>query len=168
MKRTLRPWVKKIVPITAIMTLFFITFIFVEKTYSRYLTDMDLRYTTTTGNIICDVVVDTNATYFDNNIPYFLVKIKNYNENNEITAVNVDYVMTISNVGDSSGVYYYLDTLGNTNHDYESSFTTKTYTFGTDKQEVIFKVYVKDLSSDEKNINFNVNVEAVQKQMEVK
>jgi len=156
---------KKVLLGLTLTIIFAVASIIIGNVYARYTSSIDLGYTTTTGDMICDVEVDTSDTYYENNVAYFYVKVRNYKDN-KITASNVDYVLTISNINESEGLYYYVDSKGNNNTDYESTITTDTYSFGTTMEEEVFKVYVKELSSEEVTVEFNVNVEAVQKDME--
>lgn len=136
--------------------------------YARYHQTADISAGTITGDIICDVTLDTSETYIENNVAYFRIKVSN-KKDNILTSTNVDYKLTITNVDNSNGIYYLIDDDGNTsseNESYSSSIITKTYSFDTTEQMKEFKVYVKSDDGKEANIKFNVNIEAVQKQMD--
>lgn len=142
-----------------------ITFIVMKTSYARYVSNMNINVTSTTGEMICDLEVDNNS-YFENNIPYFIITIKNYNSNNEVTSTDIEYVLTITNETNSNGLFYYIDEDdGSTNGEYESSLTISNLTFDKNKSSKRIKVFVKVQSSQHETVNFNVNLNAVQKEM---
>lgn len=148
-----------------IVVLVAITLIVMKKSYARYVSDMDIHINSTTGEMICDLEVDNNS-YFENNIPYFIITIKNYNSNNEVTATDVEYVLNITNETNSNGLFYYIaEDDGSTNGKYEPSLAITNLTFDKNKSTKRIKVYVKVQSSQHEIVNFNVNLDAIQKKM---
>ncbi len=135
-------------------------------TYSRYKTEVNVDAKSTTGNMVCNLEVDNN-NYYEDNIPYFIITVKNYDSNGNITATDVSYDLSITNKTDSNGLYRYvvLDDQS-TNNTYESSVLINGLTFSKEKQEKKIKVYVQVASGENENVDFNVDVAAVQKNMD--
>lgn len=136
----------------------------VKETYSRYRSDVDVAVQSTTGEMVCTLTVDTDETYIRNNTAYFKIRVKNYKED-VITATNVSYHLTITNEDGSNGTYYYIDSEGNTSSptgDYTSSITSQEFKFGTAAEEREFTVYVKVPSNLREQVNFKVDLDAIQ------
>lgn len=117
-----------------------------------------------TGEVICEVTVDSNPNYIENNIAYFRIKVTN-TKDNAVTGVPVKYQLTIQNEEGSNGLFYYIDSEGNTSSstgEYLSSITSLEYTFDTSEATREFKVYVKVPSGLKETVNAKVYLEAVQ------
>lgn len=117
-----------------------------------------------TGEVICEVTVDSNPNYVENNIAYFRIKVTN-TKDNAVTGVPVKYQLTIQNEEGSNGLFYYIDSEGNTSSstgEYLSSITSLEYTFDTSEATREFKVYVKVPSGLKETVNAKVNLEAIQ------
>lgn len=150
-----------------VLSFILIAFVFIscvpDKTFSRYTKNGNVNITTTSADMICDASIDNPGTYISNNgFAYFKVTIKNYNTSGDITEVPIQYNLTVSNQTDSSAVYRYLDTSGNSN-DFESTFTTKNYAFkiGT-KQSQVINVEVKTDSTESEEVDFKVDLNCFQ------
>lgn len=142
--------------------------ILLGDSYSKYFSSVKVNVSSTTGEMICNIKVDTSDTYIENNLAYFRVKVSN-NDSGKVTATDVDYKLIISNEAGSNGIFYYIDSLGNTSSDseeYVESLTTPTYSFGKEAETMEFKVFVKVPSGLKETVNFIVDLEAVQKEME--
>lgn len=156
---------KKIIITTLILIFLLATFI-ITYTYSRYIQSAEMHITSTTGTIKLDVSLDTNDSYIENNVAYFRLKVFN-TENSKTTDTKINYVINITNIDNSNGIYYLIDDEGNTSTEdgsYLESIRTKTYTFGTGVESKEFKVFVKSNDGKESNVKFNINVDAVQKE----
>lgn len=154
---------KKIILITILILTFIAT-----VSYAVYKTEIKVTYSSNTGEMICDIEIDTNESYKINGIPYFLVKVKNYKEENgnkTITATGMEYNLTIKNKDQSNGLFIWKKE--DTNDfitTYINQITTNTYTFGKEEKEDTFQVFVKTASSlTPENVNVEVKVNAVQK-----
>lgn len=155
-----------------IITTIIIISTFVGFVYAKYQKDINVTYTATTGEMICDVEIEQSDKYKVNGIPYFLVKVKNYKEENgnkTLTATNIEYTLTIRNKDTSSNGMFIWQKVGNAT-DYTNAYlatvTTNEYSFGTTEQEDVFKVFVKNSQSVTSSTDINVKVElsAVQKE----
>ena len=118
----------------------------------------------TTGEIIYDVTIDTNPNYIENNIAYFRVKITN-TKDGKTNPTPIKYQLTLQNEEGSNGIFYYIDSEGNTSSEsgeYLNKITSQEYTFGTTKETREFKVYVKVPSGVKKVVNFKIDIETKQ------
>ncbi len=116
------------------------------------------------GDIICEVTVDSNPNYVENNIAYFRIKVTN-TKDGVVTSAPVKYQLTIQNETGSNGIFYYIDSEGNTSSstgEYLSSITSLEYTFNTSEATREFKVYVKVPSGLKETVNAKVDLNAVQ------
>lgn len=156
------------------ITLFTIILIILSGTFiltisdSRYMHETYAEVTGTSGSMKLDITLDTNETYIENNISYFRVKVSN-TKDGKTSDTDIDYVLNINNIDNSNGIYYLIDDDGITSTNdgtYLESITTKTYSFNKNSDTKEFKVFVKSNDGKESTIKFNVNVEAIQKQME--
>ncbi len=138
-----------------------------QYSYSMYQSKMDVTITTTTGDIICDVSVDTNENYIENNKAFFYVIIRNYktvNKVEQVSAVDVDYTLTITNKENSVGLFQYIDEDGNSNEKGESSVTINS-SISRNRKTKRYKVYVTTDTNLKTDVNFKVNLDAHQKDM---
>lgn len=116
------------------------------------------------GDIICEVTVDSNPNYVENNIAYFRIKVTN-TKDGVVSSAPVRYQLTIQNETGSNGIFYYIDSEGNTSSstgEYLSSITSLEYTFNTSEATREFKVYVKVPSGLKETVNAKVDLNAVQ------
>lgn len=142
-----------------------VTFVIMKNSYARYVANMDINVTSKTGEMICDLEVDNNS-YIENNVPYFIITIKNYNANGDITATDVEYTLNVTNEDGSNGLFYYIsEDDGSSSNDYMPSLTIQNLSFNKNKTTKKFKVFVKVQSSQHETVNFNVSLDAVQKEM---
>ena len=82
-----------------------IILIFANIVYASYVNNISVKYSTISGEMICNIDVDKNDSYVVNGIPYVIVTVKNYDIDNNITSVDVDYNLTIKNKDGYNGTY---------------------------------------------------------------
>lgn len=148
------------------ITLIFIILILcmlIKISYAVYESNIKVSYNSTVGDMVCDISVDTNESYKVNGIPYFLVTVRNYDENGNITAMDMEYTVTIKNKDNSNGIFIWKnESDGNFIDVYSSQITTSTYSFGKDQKEETFKVFVKTANgATESRTTENVDIEVV-------
>lgn len=139
-----------------------------HESYARYTSSVDVNVGTVSGEMICNIRVETEDFYVENNVAYFLIYVSNAKDG-VVTATDVDYNITISNIAGSNGTFYYVDSDGiksDSNGVFHDSLNSITYSFGKNAEERIFKVYVKVPSNMKEEVNFKVDLDAVQKQMD--
>lgn len=153
--------------IVAIIIVCAIILLLIPVSYSWYQSSVQTVVVTTTGDIVCNVSLDTDDTYIENNEPYFLINIDNYKtEGNKtvVTSADIDYTLTIENKNGSIGLFRYVDEDGNTNNQGESSVTIKK-SIGKEQARQQIKVYVTADTNLETEVDFKVRLDAVQKDM---
>ena len=72
----------------------------VTISFAMYKTNLNIKYISNTGEMICDIIIDNNESYVKNGIPYFYVKVRNWRDNNgnyEITVTDCEYNISIKN-----------------------------------------------------------------------
>ena len=150
-----------------VLSFILVAFVFVsyipDKTFSRYTKNGSVNITTTSADMICDVIVDNPGTYISNDgWAYFKLIVKNYDTNNNITKVPIQYNLTVSNQTGSSAEYRYLDGSGYSNS-FTNTFTTRNYTFtpGTQQTQII-NVEVKTNSMSSEDVDFAVDLNCYQ------
>ena len=141
----------------------------VTISFAMYKTNLNIKYISNTGEMICDVIIDNNESYVKNGIPYFYVKVRNWRDNNgneEITVTDCEYSISIKNKENTNGIFIWkkVDTEDFINT-YTNSFTTKIYSMGKNKTEDVFQVFVKNQDKINKNVNIIVELNATQKNM---
>lgn len=127
-------------------------------------TSQSISQQVATGEIICDVTIDTNPNYIENNIAYFRVKVTN-TKDGKTNPTPIKYQLTLQNEEGSNGIFYYIDSEGNTSSEtgeYLSTITSQEYTFGPSEETREFKVYVKVPSGLKENINFKIDINSEQ------
>ena len=82
-----------------------ILLIFTNIVYASYINNISVKYSTISGEMICNIDVDQKDSYVVNGIPYVIVTVKNYDKNNNITSVDIDYSLTIKNKDGYNGNY---------------------------------------------------------------
>lgn len=169
MKRTIHKKKLIIVLLAVIMLLGLVSVV-----YAAYVNTVSVKYSAVSGEMICNIDVDKNDSYKVNGIPYVIVTVKNYDEDNNITSVAVDYRLTIKNKDENNGTYIWqkINDTDNTKYDegtstYASHVTTSTYSFGNeDKEEKKFKIFIKSSLSTQENLDFNIELNSIQKNMQ--
>lgn len=140
-------------------------FLILKESYAYFgATNQSISQLMTTGEIIYDVTIDTNPNYIENNIAYFRVKITN-TKDGKTNPTPIKYQLTLQNEEGSNGIFYYIDSEGNTSSEtgeYLSTITSQEYTFGTSEETREFKVYVKVPSGLKENVNFKININSEQ------
>ena len=143
-------------------------------TYATYINTITAKYSTISGEMICNIDVDKNDSYIINGIPYVIVTVKNYDIDNNITSVAVDYSLTIKNKDGYNGKYIWqkINNANNAQYDegtnfYEEQVTTKTYSLGnTTKEEQKFKVFIKSSLEKYEDLGFNIEINSIQKDIQ--
>lgn len=136
-------------------------------TYAVYQGKIDIGATATTGGFACDIVVDTDENYIENNEAYFFVTVNNWKQDGAktiITDADVDYNLIIENQNGSVGLFRYVDDDGNTNGKGESTVNVSNY-LGKTKSSRRYKVYVTSTTNLKANVSFKVKLDAKQRNM---
>lgn len=136
--------------------------------YGAYHNVVDLSVITTTGDIVCNLSVDTSDTYIENNEAFFLITVDNFKTEGGqtiVTSTDIDYTLTVENTGSDIGLFRYVDDDGNTNEVAEESLTIQRR-IGKDKTSQQFKVYVTADTNLETDVDFKVKINALQAKME--
>ena len=154
--------------VKSIIIVFFVLFLIVlvlKESYAYFISSsQSVVQVMATGKVICEMTVDSNPNYVENNIPYFRIKVTN-TKDGVVSSVPVRYQLTIQNEEGSNGLFYYIDSEGNTSsstEEYLSSITSLEYTFDTSEATIDFKVYVKASSGLKETVNVKINLEAIQ------
>ena len=151
----------------AIVLLIIISIIvIVPATFTMYRETTQVSVSTKTGELVYDVVLDSDDSYLDNdkNAPYFLITVKN-NKNSFLTDVNFDYELVIKNKNGSPGLFSYI----NDNNIETTPVSTLTLngTFIRDlQQSKTYKVYIRSSESVESTVEYDVDYEITQKRMD--
>ena len=92
-----------------IFSIVIVSFLLVNIVYAVYINSVEVNYESQTGKMICNMEIDKNENYVVNGVPYAIVKVKNYNEDESgkktVTAVDVEYSLSIKNQEGSNGTY---------------------------------------------------------------
>lgn len=148
--------------------------IFATVAYAAYVNSIFAQYTAVSGEMICNVNVEKNESYIINGIPYIIVTVKNYDENDNITSVDVEFSLTIKNKDGEYGTFIWqkINEDDNSKYDegtstYLGQTTTNIYSFGNEKkEEKKFKVFIKSEQSSQEELNFDVELNSTQKDMQ--
>ncbi len=162
---------KKYIIVFLIIT---VVLILANIVYASYINNISVKYNTTSGEMICNIDIDKNDSYIINGIPYVIVTVKNYDEDNNITSVAVDYSLTIKNKEGYNGTYIWqkINDIDDTKYDerinsYSEQVTTNTYSLSNEsKKEDKFKIFIKSSSTLYEDLSFNVELNSIQKNMQ--
>ena len=151
-----------------------VTLIFANIVYASYVNNISVKYSTISGEMICNIDVDQNDSYVVNGIPYVIVTVKNYDMDNNITSVDIDYNLTIKNKNGYNGTYIWqkINDVDNTKYDegsnsYSEQVITSTYSLGNkNKEEEKFKIFIKSSLESYENLGFNIELNSIQKNMQ--
>ena len=151
-----------------------IILIFANIVYASYVNNISVKYSTISGEMICNIDVDKNDSYVVNGIPYVIVTVKNYDIDNNITSVDVDYSLTIKNKDGYNGTYIWqkINDVDDTKYDegtnsYSEQIITNTYSLGNKKkEEKKFKIFIKSSLESYENLDFNIELNSIQKNMQ--
>ena len=151
-----------------------IVLIFANIVYASYVNNISVKYSTISGEMICNIDVDKNDSYVVNGIPYVIVTVKNYDMDNNITSVDIDYNLTIKNKDGYNGTYIWqkINDVDNTKYDegtnsYSEQVITNTYSLGNkNKEEKKFKIFIKSSLESYENLDFNIELNSIQKNMQ--
>lgn len=156
---------KKVIAILSMIMILTIAFFvgFTHNTYSNYRKNINVDISTDSADLICDADIDNTGTYISNDgWAYFKVIIKNYDSNNNISQVPIQYNLNVTNQSGSFAVYRYLDASGNSSG-FLSDLTTRNYKFSADsKQNQTINIEVKTDSMERENVDFKVNLKCYQ------
>ena len=163
-KNRMKKKLSKKIYISSLLILFICTLI-IKKSYSYFISnDQSEKQIINTGSLIYDIQIDTNPNYIENNIAYFRVKVTN-TKDGKTNPAPIKYQLTLQNKEGSNGIFYYIDSEGNTSSEsgeYLNTITSQEYTFGTTKETREFKVYVKVPSGLKEIVNFKIDIETKQ------
>lgn len=148
--------------------------IFATVAYAAYVNSIFVQYSAVSGEMICNVNVEKNESYIINGIPYIIVTVKNYDENDNITSVDVEFSLTIKNKDGEHGSFIWqkINEDDNSKYDegtstYLGQTTTNIYSFRNEKkEEKKFKVFIKSEQSSQEELNFDVELNSTQKDMQ--
>lgn len=148
--------------------------IFATVAYAAYVNSIFVQYSAVSGEMICNVNVEKNESYIINGIPYIIVTVKNYDENDNITSVDVEFSLTIKNKDGEHGTFIWqkINEDDNSKYDegtstYLGQTTTNIYFFGNEKkEEKKFKIFIKSEQSSQEELNFDVELNSTQKDMQ--
>ena len=151
-----------------------IVLIFANIVYASYVNNISVKYSTISGEMICNIDVDKNDSYVVNGIPYVIVTVKNYDIDNNITSVDIDYNLTIKNKEGYNGTYIWqkINDVDNTKYDegtnsYSEQVITNTYSLGNkNKEEKKFKIFIKSSLESYEDLGFNIELNSIQKNMQ--
>ena len=114
--------------------------IFATVAYAAYVNSIFVQYSAVSGKMICNINVEKNESYIINGIPYIIVTVKNYDENDNITSVDVEFSLTIKNKDGEHGTFIWqkINEDDNSKYDegtstYLGQTTTNIYSFGNVK-----------------------------------
>ena len=152
-----------------IITVLFVTIGIINVAYSKYGSNYEVKVNSPSGKMIIEATVDDKEEYLENGLKYFNIIVKNHNES-EVTAMAIDYKITITNQdGSTNGNFYFVDQNGNTNEElttYQKELTIDGYSFTTTEETMIFKIYTKVDSGLTEDVKYNIVLDAEQKEME--
>ena len=151
-----------------------IILIFANIVYASYVYNISVKYSTISGEMICNIDIDKNDSYVVNGIPYVIVTVKNYDIDNNITSVDVDYSLTIKNKDGYNGTYIWqkINDVDDKKYDegtnsYSEQVITNTYSLGNkNKEEKKFKIFIKSSLESYENLGFNIELNSIQKNMQ--
>lgn len=151
-----------------------IILIFANIVYASYVNNISVKYSTISGEMICNIDIDKNDSYVVNGIPYVIVTVKNYDIDNNITSVDVDYSLTIKNKDGYNGTYIWqkINDVDDKKYDegtnsYSEQVITNTYSLeNKNKEEKKFKIFIKSSLESYENLGFNIELNSIQKNMQ--
>ena len=99
-----------------------------NRTYSNYKKGITVNISDTTGGLICNADLDNPGTYVsEDGWAYFIINVKNYDNNDVVSGVPVEYYLDITNSSGSNALYRY-STVGDIGS-FSNSITTNNYQF---------------------------------------
>ena len=148
--------------------------IFANIVYAAYVNNISVKYSAISGEMICNIDIDKNDSYVVNGIPYVIITVRNYDTDNNITAVDVDYSLTIKNKDGYNGTYIWqkINNVDNTKYDegtnsYSEQIITNTYSLvNKNKEEEKFKIFIKSSLESYEDLGFNIKLNSIQKNMQ--
>ena len=98
--------------------------IFATVAYAAYVNSIFVQYSAVSGKMICNINVEKNESYIINGIPYIIVTVKNYDENDNITSVDVEFSLTIKNKDGEHGTFIWQKINEDDNSKYDEGIST--------------------------------------------
>lgn len=133
-----------------------------DITYSNYKKGINVNIFDTTGGLICDASLDNPGTYVsDDGWSYFILTVRNYDNNGTVSDVPVEYSLDITNATGSNALYRY--STGSDVGTFANSVTTNRYQFTPGSMQTRdFIVEVKTNGQDAEDVDFNINLNCYQ------
>ena len=149
---------KFIVSVSIIAIVIMLVTFLQDNTYSKFKKGININITDTTGKLVCDATLDNPGTYVsDDGWAYFKVIVKNYDSNDVITDVPVEYYLDIKNSNGSNALYRV--TTADETSIFMSPLTTSNYLFAAgEKQTNEFIIEVKTGAEDAEDVDFDVDL----------
>ena len=148
---------------------FVLIFLIIPGTWALYKGLINVNVTTIAGEMISDIEIDQKSSYIENNVPYFYVIVKNYriNGNNTLlTATAFDYDLVISNKDGSNGKFSYVDKNGVSSNGYSSTLRIENCHLDASMDSDRFKIYVSRDGNLATQVDYKVQLDAVQAVLE--
>lgn len=142
--------------ILAIIVILIIAIILAGFAYARYVTTKEASATAQIAKMICEL--DVQVSEADETIinPYCIVKVKNYNEKDEVTQTDVNFKIEVKPKGDYKlPEYYWKDSTGTI----LAQSTEITGSMSTDgKQQKEYRIVFLNSGEEDivRNVEFNV------------
>ncbi len=145
---------KKIIIILLTLTLTTIT---IKKTYSYYISRTSVNVKASSSDVKCDAEITNVSETEKNKFGYseFKVVVKNYDNQNNLTNENFNYVLSIENSNESNGLFGYNNQFNN-----RVEITDSMSNNAQNSKSYIFQVKTEDGQS--KNISYKVNLKCIQ------
>lgn len=144
---------------------FVLIFLIIPGTYALYKGLVNVNVTTIAGEMISDIEIDQKDSYIENNVPYFYVIVRNYRINGNqtlLTATAFNYTLVISNKDGSNGKFSYVDNNGVSSNGYSSTLRIENCYLDANMDSDRFKIYVSRDGNLETQVDYKVQIDAVQ------
>ncbi len=144
---------------------FVLIFLIIPGTFALYKGLVNVNVTTVAGEMISDIEIIQRDSYIENNVPYFYVVVKNYRINGNqtlLTATAFDYDLVISNKTGSNGKFSYVDENGVSSNGYSSTLRIENCHLDSNMDSNRFKIYVSRDGNLETQVDYKVQIDAVQ------
>ena len=154
---------KIIISVFAVVIVITIVIFLQNKTYSKYKKGININIQDKTGSLVCDASLDNPGTYVsDDGWAYFIVTVKNYDSDDKVSEVPVEYNINVKNATGSNATYRY-STDGSETSNFSDNLITNNYNFTTNsKQTRDIIVEVKTSSTYSEDIDFDIDVNCYQ------
>ena len=155
---------RKILGLLLIAVISFVfVFLNIQNSFSIYKSTKNVTVNAASGNIICDAEIIEDETFISKNgNKYFKVRVKNYDNENNISKAPVEYNLHITNQNGSSGEFMITD-FGGVSSTFSSNSVTSNYKFTTTtKQNYDFIIEVKEGNVNGDLINYSISLNCYQ------